>query len=381
MTILKQKIGIIGGGQLGKMMILAGKNLNLHFSILDPTPTCPASSIANKHFIADFRDKNVIRQMAKEVDILTYEFEHIAVDVLLDLEAEGHTVYPSARNLQIIQNKYTQKQTLRAAGIAVPAFYKVNMVEDVLEAGSEFGYPMLLKSCYDGYDGKGNRVVHNSEDAQSAYDDLGGSTRELMIEEFINYQCEISVIVSRNSRGDIIEFPVGENYHEDNILIETKVPAQISKQAESQALSVAHQVLEVFQGVGTFCVEMFVTSDQILVNEIAPRPHNSGHYSIEGCVTSQFEQHVRAICGLPLGETKLVKPVIMRNLIGDRGPQPARYVGIEEALEIPGVSIHIYGKETVKPGRKMGHITVLADNLEEASEKAKKAHQAISFED
>jgi len=382
MNPLEQKIGIIGGGQLGKMMILEAKKLNFYISILDPTPDCPAHAIADHHIVADFDDEEAIRQLAEQSDVLTYEFEHIGVDVLIQLEEEGHTVYPTARSLKIIQNKHTQKQTLQGADIAIPVFQYVQAAADIADFAEEHSYPLLLKSCYGGYDGKGNRVVQHADDVNAAYAGLEGDHNELMVEEFIDFKCEISVIAGRDVRGNIVTFPIAENLHQDNILIQTTVPAAITSEEENQAVSVAHEVLQVFDGKGIFCIEMFVTNDgQVLVNEIAPRPHNSGHYTIEGCITSQFEQHIRAIAGLPLGDTSLVKPSVMRNILGNTGPKPARYKGILEAMEIAGVNPHIYGKTEVRPGRKMGHITTIGNNLTDIKEKCQKASELIQFEE
>ena len=356
--------------------------MDFFVTILDPTPDCPAHSIADEHIVADFDDANAIRKLANQSDVTTYEFEHIGVDTLIQLEEEGYTIYPTAQSLKIIQNKLTQKQTLRENDITVPDFAGVNSPNDIKKLAERYGYPLLLKSCYGGYDGKGNRVIVDKNDVETGYGDLGGSNRILMIEEFIDYRCEISVIAARDTSGNITTFPIAENQHQDNILLKTTVPASITAEEEAQAQKVASQVLEVFNGVGIFCIEMFVTRDgKILVNEIAPRPHNSGHYTIEACITSQFEQHVRAITSLPLGATDLLSPAVMTNILGDRGPQPACYHGIKEAMALTGVNPHIYGKTLVKPGRKMGHITTVGADKAIMDQNADKASQLIGFDD
>ncbi|HHW66309.1 MAG TPA: 5-(carboxyamino)imidazole ribonucleotide synthase [Epulopiscium sp.] len=380
-NLLKQKIGIIGGGQLGKMMILEAKKMGFYVIILDPTFNCPAHSIADEHIVANFNDTIAIRKLADRADIITYEFEHIDAEVLKVLEEEGHKIYPTPRSLEIIQNKYEQKMLLKKKRIPVPEFMYIADEEDMMEAGEQFGYPFILKSCRGGYDGKGNVVVHSPQEIKSAFESLGGYEQELMAEEFIPFTKEISVLACRGIDGDIAVYPVGENEHEDNILIQTKVPAQITKTLTTKAMSLANRVMKVFEGVGMFCVEMFVTEDKrILINEVAPRPHNSGHYSIEGCVTSQFEQHIRAITGLPLGDTTLILPTVMRNILGDmEGNGEAFVYGAEEALKVPGVKIHIYGKENTSPKRKMGHLTVTAQTLEEAAERAQIAANTIKI--
>jgi 5-(carboxyamino)imidazole ribonucleotide synthase len=376
----RQKIGIIGGGQLGKMMILEAKKMGFYVTILDPTKKCPADSIADEHLVADFDDRAAIRKLAAKSDLLTYEFEHIGVEVLKELENEGYKIYPTARSLEIIQNKYHQKTVLKQEKIAVPEFIKITNPADIKEAAQDFAYPLMLKSCTGGYDGKGNALIDSQVEVESAFQELRAGKTPLMVEKFIPFKKEISIIAARGLTGEMKVYPAGENEHRDNILYETKVPAEISAELESEAEELAREVLEVFSGVGIFCVEMFVTEDdQLLINEIAPRPHNSGHYTIEGCVTSQFEQHVRAITGLPLGDSTLVRPSVMRNILGSGEKGKAQIVGLEPALAVAGVKVHIYQKTISRPGRKMGHLTVTADSLELAAERALEASQLIEI--
>ncbi|MFW6036056.1 MAG: 5-(carboxyamino)imidazole ribonucleotide synthase [Halothermotrichaceae bacterium] len=376
----KQKIGIIGGGQLGKMMILEAQKMDIYTIIIDPTADCPADSIANEHIIADFDDEKAIRSLAEKCDVITYEFEHIGVKVLKELESEGYKVYPTAASLETIQNKFTQKTTLLKEEIPVPDFIQVKNIEDIISAGEKLGYPMMLKSCTGGYDGKGNVVIKGQNSVKNAYYKLGAGKHPLMVERFVPFKKEISVLVCRDIKGDVTVYPVGENDHRDNILYETKVPADISSGLTDMAMELAHQVMEVFKGVGMFCIEMFVTeNDELLINEIAPRPHNSGHYTIEGCMTSQFEQHIRAVAELPLGNTGLLRPTVMRNILGTGNEGQAEVIGIDEALKIPGVQVHIYGKKTSRPKRKMGHITVRAEDLDTAVEYALNASQTVKI--
>lgn len=378
---IHKKIGIIGGGQLGQMMILEAKKMGFYITVLDPTLNCPAHTIVDEHIVADFEDEKAIRLLAEKSDVVTYEFEHINAQVLKQLEAEGKKVYPTATSLEIIQNKFTQKSLLKKDGIPVPDFMAVSSPAEILVAGKEYGFPLMLKACTGGYDGKGNYVVKNENDCENGYKELGGGTLPLMAEKFYPFIMEISVLACRAINGDIKVYPVAENIHKDSILDKTRVPASISAKTTENAMNLAKRVMEVFEGVGMFCVEMFVDKDgNVAINEVAPRPHNSGHYTIEACVTSQFEQHIRAVSGLPLGDPSLVRPVVMRNILGEEGSSGKAVVeGADEALAIPGVTLHVYGKETSKPKRKMGHLTATAATLEEAEKNADMAKDFIKI--
>lgn len=374
-----KKIGIIGGGQLGKMMILDGKRLDTQFAILDPTLHCPAHSIADSHVVADFDDVGAILKMAADVDVVTYEFEHISVEALRKLEAQGYKVYPSAETLSRIQNKLVQKQWLAKHDIRVPDFCAVEGLADVLKAGEMYGFPYMLKTCTGGYDGKGNALVESEEKASEAYEALGGGRLPLMAERLIDFDKEVSILACRSENGEMAVFPVAENVHKNSILDETTVPAKISDASSAEAMQVARDCLKAFDACGMLCIELFVTKEgHILVNELAPRPHNSGHYTIEGCYTSQYENHVRAILGLPLGNPDLIRPTAMKNIIGERNGI-AEVSGLEEAYRLPNVKVHIYGKEQVKAGRKMGHITATGETLEEALAAVRTAHEAIGI--
>ena len=378
---IHKKIGIIGGGQLGQMMILEAKKMGFYITVLDPTLNCPAHTIVDEHIVADFEDEKAIRLLAEKSDVVTYEFEHINAQVLKQLEAEGKKVYPTATSLEIIQNKFTQKSLLKKDGIPVPDFMAVSSPAEILAAGKEYGFPLMLKACTGGYDGKGNYVVKNENDCENGYKELGGGTLPLMAEKFYPFIMEISVLACRAINGDIKVYPVAENIHKDSILDKTRVPASISAKTTENAMNLAKRVMEVFEGVGMFCVEMFVDKDgNVAINEVAPRPHNSGHYTIEACVTTQFEQHIRAVSGLPLGDPSLVRPVVMRNILGEEGSSGKAVVeGADEALAIPGVTLHVYGKETSKPKRKMGHLTATAATLEEAEKNADMAKDFIKI--
>ncbi len=380
MNPLKKKIGIIGGGQLGKMMILDAKRLGFEVVTLDPTENCPSHSISDKHIVASFHDEQAYKTLAESVDIITYEFEHIHADFLEALEQDGHKVYPTASSLKIIQNKFTQKSLLREKGVMMPEFIKVDSIEDMKIAGEKFSYPYMLKATTGGYDGKGNAVVKNEDDIEVQYKALGAGKVDLMAERFLNFTKEISVLACRGISGDIAIYPVAENIHKDSILDETIVPAMMSDESKEKAMKMAHDVMEIFEGVGMFCTEMFLDEDgEIYLNEVAPRPHNSGHYTIEGTLTSQYEQHIRAITGLPLGDVNLISPIVMRNILGSGNAGPTNIEGIESTYSNPRVKVHIYGKEFSKPGRKMGHLTVLGTDIETVRKEADDAYRAIKI--
>ncbi len=375
-----KKIGIVGGGQLGKMMILDAKRLDYYFIILDPTPLCPAHSIADEHIVAGFEDMEAMLELASKVDVVTYEFEHINVQALQQMEEKGYKVYPSSETLLHIQNKFNQKEWLLSHGLPVSGFISIGSYEELTKAHEVYGFPMLLKTCTGGYDGKGNAVIKSAEDYKIAYETLGAGKLPLMVEEFVDFEKEVSVLVCQSTNGDVKVFPIAENVHKNSILDETYVPANISDASMEQAMDIAKKAVKVFDAYGMLCIELFVKRDgSVLVNELAPRPHNSGHYTIEGCITSQYENHIRGILGLPLGDTTLIKPTVMKNIIGSTNG-PANIQGLDKAYEYGNVKVHLYGKETVSVGRKMGHITAVDDSIEEATKKVRYAHEHLYFQ-
>jgi len=376
---MKKRIGIIGGGQLGKMMILEAKRLGFYVAILDPTPNCPASSISDYQVVSAFDDPAGYRELSALVDVITYEFEHIHAPVLETLEKEGHVIYPSVTSLKTIQNKYTQNQALHAAGVPLPRFALVESVADIHNWGKpeNFGYPLMLKATLGGYDGKGNALIPDAASAEAAFQSLGGGARQVMVEEFVNFEREISILASRGIDGSRVIYPAAENHHRNSILDTTIVPARVSDEAVKKATEIASRVMEVFGGVGTFCVEMFVTKEgEVSVNEVAPRPHNSGHYTIEGCLANQFENHIRAIVGLPFGSVELRCPTVMVNLLGE-SDGVTELVGLMEAYRDPDLKVHLYGKETSAVNRKMGHFTVVDSTVEGALKKAEQAKSLL----
>jgi len=379
MDILKKKIGIVGGGQLGKMMILEAKRLGFFIAVLDPDPNCPASSISDVHVIAGFDDAKGYIELANQVDVITYEFEHINASALEALGNDGHTIYPSVKSLKTIQNKFLQKEVLKKANLPIPRFVKVNSLDDIVSLGdpSHFGYPIMLKTTTGGYDGKGNALIMNESEVERAYQTLGNGTKELMAEAFVDFDKEISIIACRGIDGARVIYPLAENIHKNSILDTTIVPARVSESTIKKAEDLADKVMETFEGVGTFCIELFLTkSGEVFINEVAPRPHNSGHYTIEGCFANQFENHIRGIVGLPFGSTDLIAPTVMVNLLGE-SDGTAKVEGLEEAYQDPHVHLHIYGKHLSKVARKMGHFTVTGKTVESVINKSQQIKQIV----
>jgi 5-(carboxyamino)imidazole ribonucleotide synthase len=362
-------LGIIGGGQLGKMIGIEAKRMSLRLAYLDPDKDCPASTLADKLIVSDYRDKKSIFELAKITDVLTYEIELANSSVLKELESRGFTVHPASGVLNIIQNKLRQKRFLKEKGIPVPDFEEVTSFEQAKKICNKFGYPLVLKACEDSYDGRGNFLIKSANDVNRGIQYFEG--RRCMIEKFIHFVKEVSVMVARNTKGQIESFPVAENIHTNNILDTTIVPARINGKVVSRAKSIAEKVVKSFKGVGVFGIEMFLANDKLMINEVAPRPHNSGHYSIEACSVSQFEQHIRAILGLPLARPRLMSPVVMMNILGSpKYTGEYFFKGIDKAFTVPGLKLHFYGKKITKPQRKLGHITITAENIEEALSRA-----------
>lgn len=381
-------IGILGGGQLGKMLAQEAKKMGYKVITLDPTLNCPCAQVCDEQIIAEFNDKTQALNLAKKADVLTYEFENIPVETVEYLEEEGFCVFPSSKVLAITQNRIKEKEFLRSIGILTTDFQAVEEVSGVKEASLELGLPAVLKTSTSGYDGKGQVVLKTKGDIQNVGESLfcqppsakASAGRELVYEKFVPFIKELSVICARGRSGQVMTFPVSENIHRNNILYMSIVPARIPAEVEKKAADIAKRVAKGLEAIGAIGVEMFLLEDEtILVNEIAPRVHNSGHYTIEACYTSQFEQHIRAICSLPLGSTELLSPAVMVNILGQEG-RKAELLGIDEALSIPGVNLHLYGKAEVRPGRKMGHLTVLADTLDEAIKMAEEAKNLLRWD-
>jgi len=352
---MAKRLGIIGGGQLGMMITEAAKNLSEYISeiiVLDPTENCPAAQAGAKQIVGDFKDELAILKLAEQSDIITYEIESGNTDVLSKLKAK---IEPSPSTLGIIQDKFSQKTFLSENELPVSQFYEITSLDDLHEKIKELGLPVLLKSRRDAYDGRGNFKITSSDEIEKAYQHFDG--KSLMVEKFVNFKMEVSVIAARNTKGDIATYPLVENVHENNILKMTIAPARVSDDVINNAGHIAKKTMEVLKGAGVFGVEMFIDQDdKIIINEIAPSVHNSGHHTLQSCKTSQFEQHIRAILGLKLGSTDLIHKTVMCNILGPDGFE-GKYKPIE--LEKDGVYLKMYRKDISKPQRKIGHFNVV----------------------
>jgi 5-(carboxyamino)imidazole ribonucleotide synthase len=363
-------VGVIGGGQLGRMLGEAAGPLGIEVIVSDPTPDPPAAPVTRDQLQGEFDDPEVVDRLAFRADVLTYEIELADPDLLERVsEATGIPVHPSPATLRTIQDKLVQKRRLEEAGIPIPAFRAVDSPADLREALAEFGAPAMVKARRGGYDGRGNAPLEDPEEAEALFEELGGN---VMAESLVPFERELSVIGVKGE-GEVRTFPVTETIHEEEILRETVSPARTDEETRERAQAVARDVLEVMDGRGVYGIELFEVSEEkeestgpdrgssILVNEIAPRPHNSGHWTIEGALTSQFEQHLRAVLGWPLGATDLRAETVIANVLGDgSASRPAELRNVENVLSSSGTSLHWYGKREVRPLRKMGHLTTTA---------------------
>jgi 5-(carboxyamino)imidazole ribonucleotide synthase len=373
------KIGIIGGGQIGKMIAQEAKRMSLKVVILDPSRDCPASTLCDRLIVADFKDENKIRDLAKSADVITYEIELANSKALKTLELKNYPIFPSPHSLYLIQNKFRQKKFLKENNLPVPEFKKINSINDLLLVAKRFEYPLMLKACEDSYDGRGNYLIKCKEDISIAYNSF--QNREMFAEKYVDFKTEISIMVARNKKGQIATFPIAENIHKNNVLDTTIVPANISPKINEAAEIIAQNVVTCLNDIGIFGIELFVSNkDEIFINEIAPRPHNSGHYSIEGCSISQFEQHLRTILNFPLSKPELVRPTVMKNILGPPNFSGTyRIIGLSKLLSLPSTKIHLYGKRITSPGRKLGHITCTGRTLEEVIKRSSDAKNSIEI--
>ena len=355
-------LGIIGGGQLGMMITEAAKKMPEHISkiiVLDPTENCPAAQVGAEQLIADFKDKEAIIDLSLKADIITYEIESGDSDVLKSVE-KNTEINPSPEALKIIQDKFLQKSFLNENNIPVPEFTIINNIHDIQKSLDIFGFPALLKARKGAYDGRGNFKINSKDEIQKAFDYFQG--QDLMLEKFVPFTMEVSVIAARNTHGQIKTFPLVENIHEHNILRQTIAPARVTDDISQKAQKIAEKTMELFDGAGVFGIEMFVTPDNdIMINEIAPRVHNSGHHTLQSSETSQFEQHLRAILGLELGGTKLLYNTVMYNILGAED-FTGEYCPINFSEN--NLFLKMYGKKISKPLRKLGHFNLVGHDGE-----------------
>ena len=374
-------LGIIGGGQLAKMTAQAAAQFGCEVVILERQPEFPAGSLATQTLLGDWDDPDSLLELAALVDVVTLENEFVDADALVVLEQQGHTLWPSSTTMRLIQDKFVQKQTLASAGLPVPGMRAVVRIADVATTAAEWGFPFLLKARRNAYDGKGNATLRSLSDIETAWEKLGGHRGNLLFaEQFCPFIKELAVIVTRGVSGEVTTYPVVETVQHNHVCQIVRAPAPVSPEITERAAELARRAVAAVEAVGSFGVEMFLLNDgEILVNELAPRVHNSGHYTIEACVCSQFENHVRAVLGWPLGSPALRAPAaVMVNLLasadGAGTPQ-----GLTEALRVPGAHVHIYGKARSGKGRKMGHVTALGTTHEDALAVAQRAADCIRF--
>ncbi|MGE0462927.1 MAG: 5-(carboxyamino)imidazole ribonucleotide synthase [Vicinamibacterales bacterium] len=366
-------IGVLGSGQLGRMMALAARRMGYRVHTLSPGIDTPTGQVADLEITADYEDLDAIRTFVGGVDVVTFEFENVSAEAAA-AAAEIAPVRPSGAALHITQQRAREKAFLADRGFPVPPFARVQSLDELAVALGTVGLPAIVKTAAFGYDGKGQHRITAIEQAEHVWGVIGH--QEAVVERVIDFACEVSVVAARGLDGAMVDYGAIENQHANHILDVSISPARVPKAVAAQAAALARRVMEELGYVGVLCVEFFVTRDhELLVNEIAPRPHNSGHLTIEACATSQFEQQVRAVCGLPLGSTAQARPAAMANLLGELWAKGEP--DWDAALAVPGAALHLYGKDDPRPGRKMGHITVVADTVEQAMERVLAARAVL----
>jgi 5-(carboxyamino)imidazole ribonucleotide synthase len=366
-------IGIMGGGQLGRMFAIAARRMGYRIHTFSPDEDTPTGQLADREVSARYDDAEAVRDFARQIDVLTFEFENIPTQTV-EWAAEFCEVRPSAGVLHVCQHRLREKQFLSLGGFPIGNFTHVTSLDDLVKSAKIIGVPSILKTAAFGYDGKGQRKIELRDDLAEVWAPFEGSTA--VLEQFVRFEKEISVIVARGIDGRMVAYPVCENVHRNHILDVTMVPAAIPPEVDSEARALAAGIAERLELVGLLAVEMFLLADgKLLVNELAPRPHNSGHFSFDASVTSQFEQQLRAVCGLPLGSTESLRPAAMVNLLGDLWAHgEPDWVA---AAAMPDVKIHLYGKSDPRPGRKMGHLVAFGSGSEEAAHRAQAARAAL----
>jgi 5-(carboxyamino)imidazole ribonucleotide synthase len=371
-------IGVIGGGQLGRMLAIAAKRMGYDVIVLDPQEHSPCGQVADEQIVAAYDDLAAIEELGRKTDVVTYEFENISIASVEHLEKLKYRVSPSSSVLRITQDRVLEKKFIRECGVATTDFERIERIDDVSNAAMTVGFPAILKTIRGGYDGKGQWRATSLSEAKAAFSAARGAA--LIHEKLVFFMRELSVIATRNAKGELVSYPVAENVHTGGILTQTVAPARVDKNVAARAQTIAATIGHKLGIVGTYCVEFFLThNEDLLVNEIAPRPHNSGHYTIDATQCSQYEQHVRAICELPLAQPRLLTPAIMMNILGKgKGDFLG---GLPALLSDPSIVLHIYGKKHAVAGRKMGHFTMLVDGVldEPAIARAHKALEKLGW--
>ena len=367
-------LGMLGGGQLGRMFTIAARTMGYDVVVLDPDKESPAGVLATTHICADYSDQTALDQIAKSCDAITTEFENVPASTLEAL-AKTKPVRPGAKAISIAQDRIQEKNFLKDNGFYTAPFAVIHSLEDLKNNINKIGVPAILKVSRFGYDGKGQFGINTESDIEKAWETLEGEA--CVLEQRMPLDIEVSVVLARSTEGEVVTYPVSENIHESGILDVSVVPARIDKDLGIKIINMAKEIATALDYVGIMAVEFFISDSKILVNEIAPRPHNSGHYTLDACVTDQFEQQVRAVCGLPLGNTTLLSPVVMINMLGDiwhDGKAPKW----QKLLDHPNVKLHLYGKREARPGRKMGHFNVLSSDVDDALKLAADLKQKLS---
>jgi 5-(carboxyamino)imidazole ribonucleotide synthase len=367
-------IGVFGSGQLGRMFAIEARKMGYRVHTFSPASDTPTGQVADLETSADYDDLEIVERFAKAVDVVTFEFENVPSRTV-ETAAQFVEVHPKGEILHTTQNRLREKTFLSGHGFPVAAFRHIKTIENLYRAVEEIGTPAVLKTAGFGYDGKGQTKIEAIGDIEPAFENLKGN--EAVLEAFIEFEKEVSVVAARDGRGHFAHYGVIENRHARHILDISFAPGRVSSKTQEEAVEIARAVAETFDYVGTLCVEFFLTKDgKLLINELAPRPHNSGHLTFDACLTSQFEQQLRAVCGLPLGSTEFYAPAAMANLLGDvwQAIEP----DWSKALAFPNVKLHLYGKAEPRVGRKMGHLTALAKGAPEAVEIVKKARENLS---
>jgi 5-(carboxyamino)imidazole ribonucleotide synthase len=371
-------IGMVGGGQLGRMFALEARRMGYRLIVLDPGLDTPAAQFCDHHIRAPFEDLGACLELARRSDVVTLEWENADVSTLRAM-AEHVRIHPSPDVLEAAQHRVREKDAARRLGVRTAEYRAVRSREELDAALREVGAPAILKTARMGYDGKGQAVIREPADADRAWEALSADADDFILEAMVPFRMEVSVVCARSASGETAAFPVAENEHRGGILHRSIVPARVEPEVAAEAERVARTLAEGLGVVGLLAVEMFVDADGgILMNEIAPRPHNSGHYTWEACPVSQFEQQLRAVCGLPLGDARLLRPAAMVNLMGEDAGTGLGVPGAADALAVPGTALHLYGKAQARPGRKMGHLTALGDSADEAAARALRAWERMT---
>ncbi|MGB7209492.1 MAG: 5-(carboxyamino)imidazole ribonucleotide synthase [Pyrinomonadaceae bacterium] len=369
-------IGVFGSGQLGRMFAIEARKMGYRVHTFSPLTDTPTGQVADIETCAQYNDLDAVRKFARSVDVVTFEFENVP-SATVEAAAEFVDVHPKGEILHITQNRLREKTFLSANGFPVTPFRHIKTLDDLRFAVGELGFPCVLKTAGFGYDGKGQSKIKSATDIEPAFETMNG--KEAILEAFVEFEKEISVVCARDQMGNFAHYGVIENEHANHILDVSFAPAIVSEKVFNEAVEIARNIADTMSYVGTLCVELFLTKDEkLLVNELAPRPHNSGHLTFDACVTSQFEQQFRAVCGLPLGSTEFYKPAAMANLLGDlwQNGEP----NWTAALSLPNVKLHLYGKAEPRKDRKMGHLTVLAETTNDAEKIVRQAKAKLTTE-